>query len=61
MKENFVILIPSIDVMTHEVEQFIYRKTGSKIKILFNDPYKVHLHIEMLKDAYKIIKKDEGK
>lgn len=53
------ILIPPIETMIREVEQYIYRKTGRKVNILLNDPFNMQRHIEMLRDAYKIVKKDE--
>lgn len=56
-----MILVPTIEVMIREVEQYIYQKTGRKINILFNDPLSIHRHIDMLRDAYKIIKKDEDR
>ena len=55
------ILIPPIEVMIREVEQYIYRKTGRKVNILLNDPFNMQRHIEMLRDAYKIVKKDENR
>lgn len=55
------ILIPPIETMIREVEQYIYRKTGRKVNILLNDPFNMHRHIEMLRDAYKIVKKDENR
>ena len=53
------ILIPPIETMIREVEQYIYQKTGRKVNILLNDPFNMQRHIEMLRDAYKIVKKDE--
>lgn len=55
------ILIPPIEVMIRDVERYIYQKTGRKVTILLNDPFNMHRHIEMLRDAYKIVKKDEGR
>ena len=40
--------------MKHTVEQFIYEKTGRKIKIIFDDPMRIHLHLKMLSDAFSI-------
>jgi hypothetical protein len=54
-----IILIPPIETMIREVEQYIYLKTGRKVNILLNDPFNIQRHIEMLRDAYKIVKKDE--
>lgn len=58
---QMIFLIPPIQTMIREVEQYIYRKTGRKVNIVFNDPLNIQRHIEMLRDAYKIIKKDESK
>jgi hypothetical protein len=54
-----IILIPPIETMIREVEQYIYLKTRRKVNILLNDPFNIQRHIEMLRDAYKIVKKDE--
>lgn len=40
--------------MVRTVEQFIQDKTGKKVKIIFNDPMRVHLHVKMLTEAYSI-------
>lgn len=56
-----MILIPPVETMILEVEKYVNTHTWRKIKIVFNDPFKVQLHIEMLRDAYKFIKKDEAK
>lgn len=54
-----IFLIPPIETMIRDVEQYIYLKTGRKVNILLNDPFNMQRHIEMLRDAYKIVKKDE--
>jgi hypothetical protein len=41
-------------VMIHIVEQFIYEKTGKKVKIVFNDPMNMHRHLKMLMEAYYV-------
>lgn len=56
-----MIVIPPINVMIVEVERYIYMKTGVKVNIVFNMPFEVNRHVDMLKDAYKIIKKDGSK
>lgn len=53
------IIFPDVNVMIREVEAYILQKTGRKIHIVFNNPFELNRHIEMLKDAYKMIKKDE--
>jgi hypothetical protein len=40
--------------MVRTVEQFIQDKTGKKVKIIFNDPMRIHLHTKMLTEAYSI-------
>lgn len=40
--------------MVRTVEQFIQDKTGKKVKIIFNDPMRIHLHVKMLTEAYSI-------
>jgi hypothetical protein len=57
--KHAIILIPPIGIMVKEVEMYIYMKTGRKVNIVFNNPFHMHEHIEMLRDAYKIIKTDE--
>jgi len=56
-----MILVPPIETMIREVEQYIYRQTGRKVNIVFNNPLAINEHIQMLKDAYKIIKRDENR
>jgi hypothetical protein len=56
-----MILVPPIDTMIKEVEQYIKLKTGRTVNIIFNNHFRMQEHIEMLRDAYKIIKKDESK
>lgn len=36
------------------VEQYLKDKTGNRIKIVFNDPMKIRMHIKMLFEAYLI-------
>jgi len=51
-----IVNIPSIQVMVHEVESFIYKRSGVSVKIIFNDPFSTTRHLDMLKDLYKLIK-----
>ena len=37
------------------VEDYIYQRTGKKIKIVFDDPQRIRLHFQMLCAAYDII------
>lgn len=37
------------------VEDYIYVKTGKRIKIIFDDPMKMRLHFQMLCAAYDIV------
>lgn len=39
-----------------EVEAFIYEKTNKKVKIIFNNPKRLMLHIKMLFEAEQIAK-----
>lgn len=34
------------------VEHYIYEKTNRKVKIVFDDPYRLHLHFKLLCAAY---------
>ena len=38
------------------VEDYIYVKTGKKVKIIFDDPMKMRLHFKMLCAAYDMIR-----
>jgi hypothetical protein len=40
--------------MVRTVEQFIQDKTGRRIKIIFDNPMKIHMHLQMLAEAYSI-------
>jgi hypothetical protein len=40
--------------MVRTVEQFIQDKTGKRIKIIFDDPMRIHLHLQMLSEAFSI-------
>ena len=40
--------------MVRTVEQFIQDKTGRRIKIIFDNPMKIHMHLQMLNEAYSI-------
>ena len=40
--------------MKRTVEQFIQDKTGKRIRIIFDDPMRIHLHLQMLAEAYSI-------
>jgi len=40
--------------MVRTVEQYIQDKTGRRIKIIFDNPMKIHMHLQMLAEAYSI-------
>ena len=43
-----------LPIMVRTVEQFIEDKTGKKVKIIFNDPMRIRMHITMLNECYNI-------
>lgn len=43
-----------LPIMVRTVEQFIEDKTGKKVKIIFNDPMRIRMHVTMLNEAYNI-------
>ena len=43
-----------LPIMVRTVEQFIQDKTGKRIKIIFDNPMKIHMHLQMLAEAYSI-------
>lgn len=47
---------PQIREAVAVVEGFIYEKTNKKIKIIFDNPQRVMLHIKMLFEAYSTAK-----
>jgi len=38
------------------VEDYIYKRTGKRIKIIFDEPMKMRLHFKMLCAAYDMIR-----
>jgi len=47
---------PQIREAVAVVEGFIYEKTNKRIKIIFDNPQRVMLHIKMLFEAYSTAK-----
>jgi len=47
---------PQIREAIAVVEGFIYEKTNKRIKIIFDNPQRVMLHIKMLFEAYSTAK-----
>jgi hypothetical protein len=47
-----------LNVLTREVEQYILRKTGKRVYIVFNNIQRFAVHLEMLQMAYKYIKEN---
>ena len=43
-----------LPIMVHTVEQFIYEKTGKRVKIIFNEPMNLHRHIKLLTMAFDV-------
>ena len=41
-------------VMTQEVEQYVYIRTGKRVKIVFNDSMNLRKHLILLGEAYAI-------
>ena len=41
-------------VMTQEVEQYVYIRTGKRVKIVFNDPQSLRKHLMLLGEAYAV-------
>jgi hypothetical protein len=46
MSENYT------EAMCYLVEQYIHQRTGKRIKIIFNNPQKMRVHLTMLREAY---------
>lgn len=36
------------------LEMYIHQRTGRRIKIIFNDPQRLRIHLSMLREAYHI-------
>jgi hypothetical protein len=34
------------------IEMYIHQRTGRRIKIIFNDPQRLRIHLSMLREAY---------
>jgi hypothetical protein len=49
MSENYT------EAMCHLVEQYIRQRTGKRIKIIFNNPEKMRVHLTMLREAYNYV------
>jgi len=41
--------------MVAVVQEYIYQQKGVHVRIVFNDPYKIRLHCQMLADAYSYV------
>lgn len=41
-------------IMTREVEQYVYIRTGKRVKIVFNDPQSLRKHLMLLGEAYAV-------
>lgn len=40
------------------VQAFIYHKTGKEVRIVFNNPMRMQLHLQMLEHAYQVAIKE---
>lgn len=41
-------------VMTKEVENYVYIRTGKRVKIVFNDSQSIRKHLILLGEAYAV-------
>lgn len=41
-------------IMTREVEQYVYIRTGKRVKIVFNDAQSIRKHLILLGEAYAV-------
>lgn len=55
MSENYT------EAMCFIVEQYIRQRTGKRIKIIFNDPAKMRVHLTMLREAYNHVQQQNKK
>lgn len=37
------------------VEEYIYKQTGKRVRIVFDDMFKIRMHTKMLSDAYSYV------
>jgi len=44
-----------LPIMVAVVQEYIYQQKGVHVRIVFNDPYKIRLHCQMLADAYSYV------
>jgi hypothetical protein len=42
-------------MMKAVIEDYIYDKTGKRVKIVFDDAFKIRLHAQMLTNAYAYV------
>lgn len=52
--------VPSIAQKVSVVEQYIYRKKGVKVRIIFNNPFMLDQHFKDLDYAYLIANEEDN-
>ena len=50
-----------LPMMKRVVEDYIYQRTGKRIKIVFNDVMQIRRHFQMLTAAFDIIQVQQNK
>ena len=50
-----------LPMMQRVVEDYIYQRTGKRIKIVFNDVMQIRRHFQMLTAAFDIIQVQQNK
>lgn len=46
---------PSVEEMCAVVQEYIYERTGKKVRIIFNNPMSLRKHLIMLNEAYSYV------
>jgi hypothetical protein len=46
---------PSVEEMVAIVQEYIFERTGKRIRIVFNNPMSMRKHIIMLNEAYSYV------
>ena len=46
---------PSVEEMVAVVQEYIFERTGKKVRIIFNNPMSMRKHIIMLNEAYSYV------
>ncbi len=56
-----IISIPPIETKMAVVEQYIYKKKGVRVKIVFNNPFMLDQHLRDLDYAYLIAYEEDNR